>query len=500
MALVFLEDIVTDVVDVYIPLPIVNYNNYYPPPGSTTYVLGWGAMESDGAAATELMTVDLQVISNEDCENAEYGGNNYNRMIYDDMICTTSNGGQDACQGDSGGPLIIRDDNGPGGDIIVGVVSWGIGCGVMPGVYSRASMGYDWIRSTVCEKSKYPPTRLCAGLTLKPSTSHPTTHKPTDTPTQSPSATPSTMPTTKSPTTHKPTDSPTQLPSATPSTMPSTKGPTTHKPTDSPNQSPSATPSTMPKSKSPTTDKPSDSPTTMPKSTPSTESPTKSKPTKLPTTSDPTKLPATFQLTSSPIVQPTVKLSPTTSEPTKLPTTSLTTNPVVNKWYADYSEAWMGAGCTNVAPYPTYAQLFDSQLACCNGAFESQTSNACIRSISNFTTLKLNPSSTHPIGPSSLPTKKSNVPTTITISDTVQPSDAPSSTVAPISSTIQSLVSSSLYPSNSPTPTEDKGLQLSNDGEDDVQNNSFNRIDHNILGRDIVVGSMLSMWILISVT
>ena len=451
MALVFLEDIVTDVVDVYIPLPIVNYNNYYPPPGSTTYVLGWGAMESDGAAATELMTVDLQVISNEDCENAEYGGNNYNRMIYDDMICTTSNGGQDACQGDSGGPLIIRDDNGPGGDIIVGVVSWGIGCGVMPGVYSRASMGYDWIRSTVCEKSKYPPTRLCAGLTLKPSTSHPTTHKPTDTPTQSPSATPST----KGPTTHKPTDSPTQLPSATPSTMP--------------------------------------------KSTPSTESPTKSKPTKLPTTSDPTKLPATFQLTSSPIVQPTVKLSPTTSEPTKLPTTSLTTNPVVNKWYADYSEAWMGAGCTNVAPYPTYAQLFDSQLACCNGAFESQTSNACIRSISNFTTLKLNPSSTHPIGPSSLPTKKSNVPTTITISDTVQPSDAPSSTVAPISSTIQSLVSSSLYPSNSPTPTEDKGLQLSNDREDDVQNNSFNRIDHNILGRDIVVGSMLSMWILISV-
>ena len=437
----------TDVVDVFIPLPIVNYNNYYPPPGSTTYVLGWGAMESDGAAATELMTVDLQVISNEDCENAEYGGNNYNRMIYDDMICTTSNGGQDACQGDSGGPLIIRDDNGPGGDIIVGVVSWGIGCGVMPGVYSRASMGYDWIRSTVCEKSKYPPTRLCAGLTLKPSTSHPTTHKPTDTPTQSPSATPST----EGPTTHKPTDSPTQLPSATPSTMP--------------------------------------------KSTPSTESPTKSKPTKLPTTSDPTKLPATFQLTSSPIVQPTVKLSPTTSEPTKLPTTSLTTNPVVNKWYADYSEAWMGAGCTNVAPYPTYAQLFDSQLACCNGAFESQTSNACIRSISNFTTLKLNPSSTHPIGPSSLPTKKSNVPTTITISDTVQPSDAPSSTVAPISSTIQSLVSSSLYPSNSPTPTA--ALNLT---EDNVQNNSFNRIDHNILGRDIVVCSMLSMWILISVT
>jgi len=479
MALVFLEDIMTEV-DRYIPLPIVNYNNYYPPPGSTTYVLGWGAMEADGAAATELMTVDLQVISNEDCENAGYGGNNYNDMIYDDMICTASNGGQDACQGDSGGPLIIRNDNGPGGDIIVGVVSWGIGCGVMPGVYSRASMGYDWIRSTVCEKSKYPPTRLCAGLTLKPSTSHPTTHKPTDTPTQSSSATPST----KGPTTHKPTDSPTQSPSATPSTVPTSKSPTTHKPTDSPTQLPSATPSTMPKS------------------TPSTESPTKSKPTNLPTSSDPTKLPATFQLTSSPIVQPTVKSSVSpTSYSTRIATstsTSLTTNPVVNKWYADNSVAWMDAGCTNVAPYPTYAQLFDSQLACCNGAFESQTSNACIRSISNFTTLKLNPSSTHPIGPSSLPTKKSNVPTTMTSSPTVRPSDAPSSTVAPKSPTIQALVSSSLYPSNSPTPTAalnltvDKGLQLSNDDEDHVKNDSILT-----LGRNIVVGSMLSTWILL---
>jgi secreted trypsin-like serine protease len=97
------------------------------------------------------------------------------------MICTVSNGGQDACQGDSGGPLIVRDDNGPGGDIIVGVVSWGIGCDVLTGVYSQVAVGYDWIRSTVCATSKYPPTRL--------------DDKPTDTPTQFLSATASTMPT-----------------------------------------------------------------------------------------------------------------------------------------------------------------------------------------------------------------------------------------------------------------------------------------------------------------
>jgi hypothetical protein len=75
-----------------------------------------------------------------------------------------------------------------------------------------------------------------------------------------------------------------------------------------------------------------------------------------------------------------------------MPATSLTTNPVVNKWYADYSETWMDAGCTNAAPYPTYAQLFDSQLA----------------------------------------KRYSTVPSTLTSSPTVQPSDAPSSTYNPI--------------------------------------------------------------------
>jgi secreted trypsin-like serine protease len=39
------------------------------------------------------------------------------------MICTASNGGQDACQGDSGGPLFVRDENAPDEDILVGVVS-----------------------------------------------------------------------------------------------------------------------------------------------------------------------------------------------------------------------------------------------------------------------------------------------------------------------------------------------------------------------------------------
>jgi hypothetical protein len=60
-------------------------------------------------------------------------------------------GGKDSCQGDSGGPIIKK--NG-GGDVQVGVVSWGIGCALdeFPGVYSKVSEVSGWIESVVCDE------------------------------------------------------------------------------------------------------------------------------------------------------------------------------------------------------------------------------------------------------------------------------------------------------------------------------------------------------------
>jgi hypothetical protein len=74
------------------------------------------------------------------------------------MLCAgfTDVGGKDACQGDSGGPLVLRttDSNNDVVDVIVGIVSWGIGCAraAFPGVYSRVSKGADWIVDKVCNE------------------------------------------------------------------------------------------------------------------------------------------------------------------------------------------------------------------------------------------------------------------------------------------------------------------------------------------------------------
>mmetsp|Transcript_42340 Transcript_42340/g.83152 ORF Transcript_42340/g.83152 Transcript_42340/m.83152 type:complete len:294 (-) Transcript_42340:30-911(-) len=144
----------------FTPACIPSYANFVEK-GKELRVLGFGVTE-DGKESSLLREVNVESISNSQC------GRRYSRWkkpgpdddnfddgwmpspISKNMLCADSSKlEKDACQGDSGGPLIVADDDG-GRDVLVGVVSWGIGCAEYPGVYSRMNIRAGrWIRRIV---------------------------------------------------------------------------------------------------------------------------------------------------------------------------------------------------------------------------------------------------------------------------------------------------------------------------------------------------------------
>jgi len=112
--------------------------------------IGFGTTET-GSVTNKLMHVNVNYVKQSTC-NSNYGGD-----ITDDMMCAADTN-QDSCQGDSGGPLYDSDN-----EVLVGVVSWGIGCALAqyPGVYSRISNQISWIKQTVCAEHGAPKPAFC---------------------------------------------------------------------------------------------------------------------------------------------------------------------------------------------------------------------------------------------------------------------------------------------------------------------------------------------------
>ncbi|XP_054159488.1 U21-ctenitoxin-Pn1a-like [Oppia nitens] len=112
-------------------------------------VAGWGKQSLDGQGSKELKSVQLNKVDESDCANkfgqpmVDYP---HGFSIYSSQLCASSEN-KDACQGDSGGPAInYKDDRA----ILVGVVSFGVGCATdYPGVYTKVSHFLDWISSHV---------------------------------------------------------------------------------------------------------------------------------------------------------------------------------------------------------------------------------------------------------------------------------------------------------------------------------------------------------------
>jgi secreted trypsin-like serine protease len=106
--------------------------------GATATVMGWGVTTEDGSQSSTLLRVDVPIVSDSACAQV--------LDIDSTMICAGGKANKDSCQGDSGGPLIVEDSD---EDRLIGVVSWGNGCGLegYPGVYSRVSKVRSWLES-----------------------------------------------------------------------------------------------------------------------------------------------------------------------------------------------------------------------------------------------------------------------------------------------------------------------------------------------------------------
>lgn len=113
--------------------------------GDTGWVTGWGRLAQDGPFAPVMKELDLPILNNTECE-AWFLRSGYWENIPDIFLCAGyEDGRKDTCEGDSGGPMVVR---GQGGRYtLVGVLSWGIGCGKKnrPGVYTRVSKYTGWI-------------------------------------------------------------------------------------------------------------------------------------------------------------------------------------------------------------------------------------------------------------------------------------------------------------------------------------------------------------------
>lgn len=119
----------------------IEINSYNLESGTPLRVSGWGMTSVGGSSTNVLLATNVVLVDRSTCASKyRY------KVVTEQMMCAATSG-QDACQGDSGGPLVrIRY---PNNHILVGIVSWGIGCADprYPGVYTDVKMFSSFINA-----------------------------------------------------------------------------------------------------------------------------------------------------------------------------------------------------------------------------------------------------------------------------------------------------------------------------------------------------------------
>lgn len=125
---------------------------------SPVLVAGWGKTDQGwGSELPEIMQqVYVDLVPTEVCRQRYSPDGKSDHLINDEYnVCAgVEGGGKDTCQGDSGGPLMRMDEE-TGVATIIGVTSWGRGCGHkdFPGVYTRVAHFTEFIEDIM---RKYP--------------------------------------------------------------------------------------------------------------------------------------------------------------------------------------------------------------------------------------------------------------------------------------------------------------------------------------------------------
>ena len=119
--------------------------------GTSCWVSGWGTNHSTGSFQPVQHKLNLPLVEPGLCEanlvkalNVESPGVGDQFLLSTSEVCAGGDS-QDACTGDGGSPLVCQAL--PGRWIVVGLVTWGVGCdGEVPGVYVDIAQAREWIR------------------------------------------------------------------------------------------------------------------------------------------------------------------------------------------------------------------------------------------------------------------------------------------------------------------------------------------------------------------
>jgi len=128
------------------------------PSSSDTFVLdsctviGWGkeAFNSPDISSV-LKKTRVPVVAHGYCQTSLQNMKLGPRFrLHESFLCAGGQVNQDACTGDGGGPLLCPHGREQGRWIQVGVVSWGLECGLsVPGVYADVQRAAPWIQENI---------------------------------------------------------------------------------------------------------------------------------------------------------------------------------------------------------------------------------------------------------------------------------------------------------------------------------------------------------------